>query len=151
MGRRKKKKPAGQFCWSCGFRRPNEAFSGNNHARHICRRCSQLEPDELILRQAKVDIERLLRWDRPVIPKRKRPAFECFLEHENERVRRYAEQLLAEDRAERRMLRAIAAHDDGACEAMFAAIDPQPHRPDDSDHLADVDDPSHSDDDDIPF
>src|SRR5262245_9849866 len=33
------KRAGGRFCWVCSRRRPNEQFSGNGHARCICRDC----------------------------------------------------------------------------------------------------------------
>lgn len=32
----------GHFCWMCERSRPNEAFSGSGHRRHLCRECSRL-------------------------------------------------------------------------------------------------------------
>lgn len=32
----------GHVCWMCGRSRPNEAFSGKNHGRHLCRECARL-------------------------------------------------------------------------------------------------------------
>ena len=116
-------KRAGTFCWSCGFNRPNEAFSGSGRTQHLCRDCQKLGADELVFRQAERDIEQLLRWDLPIIPRRKHQAFERFLQHSDERVRRYAERLLVDHRRERAMLRAISAQQDGAYEAMMADIE----------------------------
>lgn len=33
------KRSRGHWCWSCGRVRPNEAFSGRDHGRHLCREC----------------------------------------------------------------------------------------------------------------
>jgi hypothetical protein len=30
----------GHWCWSCQQTKPNEAFSGRNHGRHLCRACA---------------------------------------------------------------------------------------------------------------
>ena len=30
----------GHWCWSCQQTKPNEAFSGRNHGRHLCRMCA---------------------------------------------------------------------------------------------------------------
>jgi hypothetical protein len=48
MGRKKRR---GHFCWCCGRVRPNEAFSGRGHARHLCKECSRLGAAEIVLRQ----------------------------------------------------------------------------------------------------
>jgi hypothetical protein len=34
------KRGRGQWCWSCQQVKPNEAFSGRNHGRHLCRACA---------------------------------------------------------------------------------------------------------------
>jgi hypothetical protein len=36
----------GNFCWMCERIRPNEAFSGRNHGRHLCRECARLPKSE---------------------------------------------------------------------------------------------------------
>src|SRR5260370_11032621 len=35
----------GQYCWMCGRVRANEAFSGKNHGRHLCRECARVPPE----------------------------------------------------------------------------------------------------------
>ncbi len=39
-------KRQGHFCHVCQSRRPNEAFSGKGHARHVCRECSRMPKEE---------------------------------------------------------------------------------------------------------
>jgi hypothetical protein len=34
------KRGRGHYCWSCQQTKPNEAFSGGNHGRHLCRTCA---------------------------------------------------------------------------------------------------------------
>jgi hypothetical protein len=34
------KRGRGHWCWSCQQVKPNEAFSGGNHGRHLCRTCA---------------------------------------------------------------------------------------------------------------
>jgi hypothetical protein len=34
------KRGRGHWCWSCQQTKPNEAFSGGNHGRHLCRTCA---------------------------------------------------------------------------------------------------------------
>ena len=34
------KRGRGQWCWACQTTKPNEAFSGGNHGRHLCRACA---------------------------------------------------------------------------------------------------------------
>jgi hypothetical protein len=41
MGKRK-----GHFCHVCGRHRPNEAFSGGGHRRHVCKECSRMPKEE---------------------------------------------------------------------------------------------------------
>ena len=103
MGKRAKRR--GHFCWCCGCIRPNEKFSGRGHARHLCRDCSKLGREELNYRQAVRDLERIVDPSRGVIPRRHRAAFERFLAHANERVRRCAEKIAAEDARAREALR----------------------------------------------
>jgi hypothetical protein len=93
------RKKSGHFCWCCGRSRPNERFSGRNHARHLCRDCARLPAEELQYRQAERDIERLLH-DGVRIPRRKRPQFDRFLAHPNARVRELARRILAESERE---------------------------------------------------
>src|SRR5436305_12475027 len=44
----------GHFCWMCQRHRPNEAFSGKGHARHLCKECSRL-PKESRERRRRLD------------------------------------------------------------------------------------------------
>jgi hypothetical protein len=94
MGRRKKYH--GHFCWCCGRVRANERFSGRGHARHLCKDCAKLGKEELAYRQAIRDIDRLLDWN-GLVRRRQRKSFERFLSHADERVRRYAEEVAADD------------------------------------------------------
>jgi hypothetical protein len=94
MGRRKKAR--GHFCWCCGRVRANERFSGRGHARHLCKACSKLGKEELAYRQAVRDIGRLLDWN-GLVRRKQRKSVERFLSHTDERVRRYAEKVAAED------------------------------------------------------
>lgn len=88
------RKRAGHFCWACGRMRPNERFSGRGHARHLCRDCSKLGPEELAYRQGVRAIDRLVGWG-GAVPRRHRKAFESFLRHSNPRLRQYAAGVLA--------------------------------------------------------
>jgi hypothetical protein len=87
--------------------RPNERFSGRNHARHLCRECAHLPAEEREYRQGERDIERLLH-DGIHIPRRRRAQFDRFLQHPNARVRDLARRILDEhqrDAEERRRMR----------------------------------------------
>ena len=92
----RRKKPRGHFCWCCGRVRANERFSGRGHARHLCKECSKLGTEEIAYRQAVRDIDRLLDWN-GMVRRKQRKGFERFLFHANARVRRYAEQVAAEN------------------------------------------------------
>jgi hypothetical protein len=94
MGRRKKCR--GHFCWCCGRVRANERFSGRGHARHLCKDCAKLGKEELAYRQAVRNIDRLLDWN-GVVRRKQRKSFEHFLSHPDARVRRYAEEIAADD------------------------------------------------------
>lgn len=91
------KKRRGHYCWCCDRVRANEKFSGRGHARHLCSDCAKLGGDELAYRQAVRKIDRLVDWSRGVAPRKQKRCFEQFLLHPNERVRRYAEKVAADD------------------------------------------------------
>jgi len=42
----KRKQRRGRYCYLCGRHRPNEAFSGKGHARHLCKECARLPREE---------------------------------------------------------------------------------------------------------
>ena len=42
----KRKKHRGHTCYFCGRHRPNEAFSGRGHARHLCKECARRPREE---------------------------------------------------------------------------------------------------------
>ena len=97
MGR--KKRYRGHFCWACGRIRPNERFSGAGHKRHVCSDCNRLGPEELAYRQGVHDIESCRDFSGR-IRRKQRKTFASFLEHENPRIREYAQQLKAKLEAE---------------------------------------------------
>jgi hypothetical protein len=109
----KKRKSRGHFCWCCGRIRPNQRFSGSGHAHHLCRDCSKLGESELQYRQDLRDLERLITWE-GIIGRKKRKAFNRFLEHSDPRIRHYAEELAAEDTRARVSLGSLG--NDGHCE-----------------------------------
>ncbi|HTP26591.1 MAG TPA: hypothetical protein VMK12_13180 [Anaeromyxobacteraceae bacterium] len=80
--------------------RPNEAFSGKGHARHLCKKCAKLGTEELSYRQEVRNIDQLLGWDGLIRRKARKP-FERYLSHPNPRVRTYAAQVAARDARER--------------------------------------------------
>jgi hypothetical protein len=90
--------------------RPNERFSGSGHARHLCKDCSKLGKSELRYRQDQRNLERLVTWE-GIISRKKRKAFNRFLEHPNPRIRRYAEELATEDVKARSHLRLLEDED----------------------------------------
>ena len=50
----------GHYCWACNNIRPNEAFSGKGHKRHICKRCAQKPREEIEQLQALSNIDGFL-------------------------------------------------------------------------------------------
>lgn len=92
MGKRKRKRLPGHFCWVCGRQRPNEKFSGAGHKRHVCRDCAKLGPDELAYRQSVRDLDRCTTRE-GFIRRKQRAAFERFLRHEDPQIRAMAEDL----------------------------------------------------------
>jgi hypothetical protein len=105
-----KRKKHGHFCWCCGRMRPNERFSGSGHARHLCKDCSKLERSELQYRQDVRNLERLVTWE-GIVGRKKRKAFNRFLEHPDPRIRRYAEKIAANDVKARFRLRCLENED----------------------------------------
>lgn len=101
-----RKRHHGHYCWVCGRMRPNEKFSGRNHARHICKECARLGSTELNYRQAICNLNRLMGYG-TMIPRKKRRQFNQYLIHENERVRAYALEIETADALERAELRAL--------------------------------------------
>ena len=90
--------------------RPNEKFSGSGHARHLYRDCSKLERTELQYRQDLRNLERLVTWE-GIIGRKKRKAFNRFLEHPDARIRRYAEEIANDDIKARSCLRSLENED----------------------------------------
>jgi hypothetical protein len=43
----------GHYCRICGQMRPNEKFSGKGHKNHICKDCSRIPEEEIVL----IDLE----------------------------------------------------------------------------------------------
>jgi len=83
---------------------PNEKFSGSGHARHLCKDCFRLGASELQHQQDLRNLERLVTWE-GIIGRKKRKAFNRFLEHPDPSIRRYAEELDSRDREARALLR----------------------------------------------
>lgn len=118
------RKKGGRFCWCCGSTRPNERFSGRNHARHLCRDCARLPAEEREYRQGERDIERLLH-DGIYVPRRRRAQFNSFLAHPNARVRDLARRILAEQQRyaeEMRQLRGQEEEEEDLVEALKRAL-----------------------------
>src|SRR6185369_2668259 len=95
------KNTRGHFCWACGRMRSNESFSGRGHARHLCRECARMPAEDLRLRQAERDIDRLLGRGGGRVGRKQRSLFERFLTHQDPRIRAYAAAIAASDAAER--------------------------------------------------
>ncbi len=53
---KKKNRPHGHYCKTCGEYKANEKFSGKGHAAHICKACSCLSATE---KAAAMDMNRL--------------------------------------------------------------------------------------------
>jgi hypothetical protein len=145
----KKRKKHGHFCWCCGRMRPNEKFSGSGHARHLCMECSKLGNSELQYRQDLRNLERLVTCE-GIIGRKKRKAFNRFLEHPDPRIRLYAEELAAHDIETRSLLRFLedeyySEREDDCLEFEDAAMG---ERPED---LCSQNETNRFEDDDIPF
>lgn len=97
----RKKKYRGHYCWACDRIRANERFSGGGHNRHICRDCHKLGNEELAYRQLIRDVDRCLTFGGG-IRRNQSKNFDRFLNHDNPRVRAYAQQAKQEIDADRR-------------------------------------------------
>jgi hypothetical protein len=119
MAKKHKKRGGGHFCWNCGWKLPNEHFSGRGHAQHVCRDCQKLGAAELAYRQAVRDIDRCMTSE-GMIRRKQRPVLDRFLAHESERVRAYAQYCVQHDATEREARRlerqAWRAEEDGSVE-----------------------------------
>jgi hypothetical protein len=92
MSKKGSGKRRGHFCWCCGRSRPNEKFSGSGHRIHLCKDCQKLGAEEIAFRQHQRDINRLLDWEGR-IKRKTMHVFQGYLNHTNERVRAYAEEI----------------------------------------------------------
>ncbi len=145
----RKRRKQGHFCWCCGSILPNERFSGSGHARHLCRECSKLGGSELQHRQDLRSLERLVTWE-GIIGRKKKKAFDRFLEHPDPRIRGYAEDLAVQVVKARSSLRFSEEEsncelEDNRFEFEGAAVGASPE---DLPSQNEIDAP---DDDDIPF
>ena len=119
----KQKKRRGRFCWCCQRVLPNERFSGRGYARHLCRRCSKLGAEEIAYRQEVRNLDRLIDRGGGRIRRQDRAQLERFLNHPNERVRRYAEEVDSQLRREAEAWRAAVRADEEALEAEAGSSD----------------------------
>jgi hypothetical protein len=100
-------------------------------------------------RQDLRNLDRLVTWE-GIIGRKKRKAFNRFMEHPDPRIRRYAEELAAQDIEARALLRFLEYGDDFEPEDDYpefegAAVGPSPE---DSSSQNKINEPN---DDDIPF
>ena len=135
MSRKKNRKfkPPGHYCWACDQRRPNERFAGSGHARHLCKQCTELGAEELAYRQARRDLERCATWE-GIIPRKRRKAFQAFLNHDDPRIRAMAEQLHAGDREARELLVEEQQLDETASDRVALGLMRSGPRPSDGEH-----------------
>ena len=113
MGKRKKKKRRGHFCWSCERIRANERFSGKGHARHLCKDCSKLGKEELEFRQARRNMERCFTWE-GFLKRKRRKEFERFLNHSTPRIRDLALCLKEESDRQKELMKEAREYDEEA-------------------------------------
>jgi hypothetical protein len=130
--------------------RPNEKFCGSGHARHLCKDCSRLGTSELQYRQDLRNLERCVTWE-GIIGRKKRKAFNRFLEHPDPHIRQYADQLAAQNIEARSLLRFLeCGGDDFEPEEDYSVFEDATvgASPEDLRSQNKIDGP---DDDDIPF
>src|SRR5258708_27457861 len=58
----------GHYCWMCQRDRPNEAFSGKGHARHLCKECARLPKATRERTRRLDDLESMLFRQRRISP-----------------------------------------------------------------------------------
>jgi hypothetical protein len=100
-----------------------ERFSGNGHARHICRACSKLDPGEKEYRKALADLDRACRHSYPFIHKSRRKWFDGLAASPNEKIRKLHAEVTADMAKEREEMRRLRAEDERAMEEYVARID----------------------------
>jgi hypothetical protein len=102
--------------------RANERFSGRGHRAHLCKSCKRLGREELAFRQGVRDIDRLVGYSGVVLRKH-RATFQRFLQHENPRIREYAERVSQESLAVQAEWRAIMQEEEAGLAEWYAAFE----------------------------
>ena len=74
----------GHYCRICGRQRPNEQFSGNGHAIHLCKRCQSKPKSELQVIENMDEIFRFMRQSH--ISEKNVARLEQMMKSENPRV-----------------------------------------------------------------
>lgn len=144
----KKKKYRGHFCWCCGCIRPNEKFSGRGHRRHLCKDCQKLGKGEIEFRQQQRDIDRLLDWEGRIRRKTKH-VFQRYLNHNDARVRAYAEEVQANSERIRQEIREMYENSEEEEERMRAEYERLAHQEDHDDEEHET--PDDAEPEEIPF
>ncbi len=115
----------GHFCWCCERERRHEKFTGRGHRDHICKDCQKLPKKEREIRQAIRNIEQLFTWE-GFVRNGRRKELDKYLEHPDERVREYAQQVQERDRTERELQRKIQQQEEAEIDKWAAGFDPDP-------------------------
>jgi hypothetical protein len=115
----------GHFCWCCERERRNEKFTGRGHRDHICKDCQKLPKKEREIRQAIRNINQLCTWE-GFIRKKRRKEFDKYLDHPEEQVREYAQQVLEHDREERKLQRKHQQQDEDEIDKRADGFAPDP-------------------------
>ena len=80
------------FCYYCGESKPNEAFSGKGHRRHLCRACHSIPAAEREESELWGRLHDLM--DQSNISKKNIVWLKSLLEHSNQSIRAHSQLIL---------------------------------------------------------
>ena len=92
MAKKKKKRYRGHYCYVCGEIKANEKFSGKGHAKHICKKCWKLPPEEKHREATKTKLDHLLKYG-PSLSKQNKDLLNKALRSSDPEIREYAEDI----------------------------------------------------------
>lgn len=82
----------GHYCYYCGESKPNEAFSGKGHRRHLCRACHSIPAAEREESELWGRLHDLM--DQSHISKKNIVWLKSLLEHSNQSIQAHAQLIL---------------------------------------------------------
>ena len=87
----KKKLYQGHYCYVCGEIKANEKFSGKGHAKHICKECCKLAPEEKDRKVLKTKLDHLLDYGQ--LSKQNKEFLNNTLHSKDPIIKEYAENI----------------------------------------------------------